>query len=167
MRLSHPGRAVLVLSSDPDAKGLARAVELRIATAAVDQRLYGKDRAGFETELLRLLDEKAPDILCLAGFMRVLSADFVQRYQGRILNIHPSLLPKYPGLNTHQRAIDAGDTEAGCSVHRVTPELDAGPVLGQARVEIVPGETAAALAAKVLRLEHQLYPAVLRQVMDA
>ena len=166
MTHSYPGRPVLVLSNDPAAGGIAKAAGLQIPTAVVDHRLFGRDRAGFEAALARQLDEKMPDFLCLAGFMRILSADFVARYAGRILNIHPSLLPKYPGLNTHQRAIDAGDAEAGCSVHLVTAELDAGPVLGQARVGIVPGETAARLASKVLRLEHQLYPAVLRRVLD-
>lgn len=161
----HPGRPVLVLACDPAAAGLAKAAALGIATAAVDRRDFAGDRAGFEAGLLRHLEAASPDVLCLAGFMRVLSADFVGRYAGRILNIHPSLLPKYPGLQTHQRALDAGDTETGCSVHLVTADLDAGPVLGQARVQIAPGETAAELAARVLRLEHQLYPAVLRRFM--
>jgi len=104
-----------------------------------------------------------PDILCLAGFMRILTPDFVRRFQGRMLNIHPSLLPKYPGLHTHRRAIEAGDAEAGATVHLVTPELDAGPILGQARVPILPGDTAETLAARVLVQEHRLYPAVLRR----
>ena len=102
-----------------------------------------------------------PDILCLAGFMRVLTPAFVARFAGRMLNIHPSLLPKYPGLDTHARALAAGDAEAGCTVHAVTPELDAGPILGQARLRIAPQETPQSLAARVLALEHRLYPAVL------
>ena len=159
----HPARPVLVASNDPAAGGLTRAAEAGIPTAAVDHRDFPKDRAGFEAALLRPLLAAEPDILCLAGFMRILTPGFVQRFAGRMLNIHPSLLPKYPGLNTHARAIAAGDPEAGCTVHEVTPELDAGPVLGQTRVPILPGDDAAALAARVLVQEHRLYPAVLRR----
>lgn len=155
----HPARPVLVISNDPNAAGLARAAALGIKTAAVESR--GKSRADFETELAAVLDAAQPDIICLAGFMRILTPDFVARYQGRLLNIHPSLLPKYPGLHTHQRALDAGDAQAGCSVHLVTADLDAGPILGQARVDIAPDETAETLAAKVLAQEHLLYPSVL------
>ena len=162
----HPARPVLVMSNDPDAGGLARAAERGIATAAVDHRPFGKDRAAFEAELVKLLDAAAPDIVCLAGFMRVLTAEFVNRYQGRMLNIHPSLLPKYKGLHTHARALEAGDAEAGCSVHLVTPELDDGPILGQAKVSVAEGETADSLAAKVLVQEHRLYPAVLRRFAE-
>lgn len=154
---------VLVASNDPDAGGLAKAAAMGVATAAIDHRSFGKDRAGFEAELLKPILAAQPDILCLAGFMRVLTPDFVRRFEGRMLNIHPSLLPKYPGLHTHQRAIDAGDAEAGCTVHAVTAELDAGPILGQARVPILPDDTAETLAARVLVQEHQLYPAVLRR----
>ena len=158
-----PARPVLVLSNTPDAVGLARARALGVPVAAVDHRPYGHDRAGFEAAMAQHLDAARPDILCHAGFMRILTAGFVQRYQGRILNIHPSLLPKYPGLHTHQRALAAGDTEAGCTVHEVTAELDAGPVLGQARVPILPGDTPDMLAARVLVEEHRLYPAMLRR----
>ena len=154
---------VLVASNDPEAGGLARAAALGVATAAVDHRAFGRDRAAFEAELLRPLLAAKPDVLCLAGFMRVLTPDFVRRFDGRMLNIHPSLLPKYPGLHTHQRALDAGDAEAGCTVHQVTAELDAGPVLGQAAVPVLPGDTAETLAARVLVEEHRLYPQVLRQ----
>lgn len=159
----HPARAVLVLSNDPAAGGLAKAREMGVATAAVDHRPFGADRAAFEAALLRPLLAAAPDILCLAGFMRVLTPGFVDRFRGRMLNIHPSLLPKYPGLHTHARALAAGDAEAGCTVHEVTPELDAGPVLGQARVPVLPGDSEATLAARVLAREHLLYPAVLRR----
>lgn len=159
----HPARPVLVLSNDPHAAGLARAAELGIATAAVDHR--GKSRTDFEAELATILDAVQPDIICLAGFMRILTPAFVARYQGRMLNIHPSLLPKYPGLHTHQRAIDAGDAQAGCSVHLVTADLDAGPILGQARVDIAPDDTAQTLAAKVLVQEHLLYPVALREMI--
>ncbi len=104
-----------------------------------------------------------PDILCLAGFMRILTPDFIARYKGRMLNIHPSLLPKYRGLNTHARALAAGDAEHGCTVHEVTADLDDGPILGQARVPVLPGDDAESLAARVLAQEHRLYPAVLRR----
>jgi len=159
----HPARPVLVASNDPQAGGLAAAAALGIATATVDHRAYPGDRAAFETALLQPILAAAPDILCLAGFMRVLTPAFVSRFSGRMINIHPSLLPRYPGLHTHQRALDAGDAEAGCTVHLVTEALDAGPILGQARVPILPGDSAASLAARVLAQEHRLYPAVLRR----
>jgi phosphoribosylglycinamide formyltransferase-1 len=159
----HPAEAVLVASNDPAAGGLAKAAALGVPTAAVDHRPFGKDRAAFEAALLQPILAARPDILCLAGFMRVLTPAFVGRFAGRMLNIHPSLLPKYPGLHTHQRALDAGDTVAGCTVHEVTPVLDAGPILGQARVPVLPGDTADTLAARVLQREHSLYPAVLRR----
>ena len=159
----HPARPVLVASNDPAAKGLERAAELGVPVAAVDHRPFRGDRAAFEAELLKPILAARPDILCLAGFMRVLTAEFVDRFAGRMLNIHPSLLPKYPGLHTHRRALEAGDAEAGCTVHEVTPVLDDGPILGQARVPILPGDTAGTLAARVLGMEHRLYPAVLRR----
>lgn len=159
----HPARPVLVASNDPAAGGLTKAAASGIATAAVDHRPFGRDRAAFEAALLRHIEAAEPDILCLAGFMRVLTPAFVERFEGRMLNIHPSLLPKYPGLHTHQRAIEAGDTEAGCTVHEVTSVLDDGPILGQARVPVLPGDTADALAGRVLVQEHRLYPAVLRR----
>lgn len=159
----HPARAVLVLANDPAAKGLERAAAMGMPTAAVDHRPFKGDRAAFEAALLEPLMQAKPDVICLAGFMRVLTGDFIQRFAGRMLNIHPSLLPKYPGLNTHQRALDAGDVEAGCSVHEVIADLDAGPLLGQARVPVLPGDDAQALAARVLVQEHRLYPAVLRR----
>jgi phosphoribosylglycinamide formyltransferase-1 len=154
---------VLVASNDPAARGLGLASALGVPVAAVDHRPFGKDRAGFEAALLEPLLAAQPDVLCLAGFMRVLTPCFVRQFEGRMLNIHPSLLPKYPGLHTHQRALDAGDAEAGCTVHEVTAELDAGPILGQARVPVLPGDTADTLAARVLVQEHRLYPAVLRR----
>ena len=159
----HPARAVLVASNDPAAAGLARAADLGVPVAAVDHRGFGKDRAAFEAALLQPILAAEPDIVCLAGFMRVLTPDFVRRFEGRMLNIHPSLLPKYPGLHTHARALAAGDSAAGCSVHEVTAELDAGPLLGQARVPVVPGDTEDSLAARVLAAAHRLYPAVLRR----
>ena len=159
----HPARAVLVASNDPQAAGLTRAAEMGIATAAVDHRPFGKDRAAFETALAEKIDAARPDILLLAGFMRVLTEGFVAPWQGRMLNIHPSLLPKYKGLHTHARALEAGDAEAGCTVHEVTPALDDGPILGQARVPVLPDDTPETLAARVLVQEHRLYPAVLRR----
>lgn len=158
----HPARPVLVIASDAKATGLARAAKLGVPTAAVNRRDHAT-RAGFEAALARELDAVRPDIICLAGFMCVLSADFVARHAGQILNIHPSLLPKYPGLNTHARALAAGDAEAGCTVHLVTADLDAGPVLGQTRVPVLPGDTEETLAARVLKAEHALYPQVLRR----
>lgn len=159
----HPARPVLVASNDPQAGGIAKAAGMGIATVAVDHRTFHGDRAGFEAALVAQIDAAGPDILCLAGFMRILTPAFIARFKGRMLNIHPSLLPKYPGLHTHQRALDAGDTQAGCTVHEVTADLDAGPVLGQARVPVLPGDTVETLAARVLRQEHKLYPAVLRR----
>ena len=163
MKGDHPARVVLVASNDPTALGLGRAHTLGLPTVVVDHRIFGKDRAAFEDALMAHLLVAKPDIICLAGFMRVLTPAFVDVFRGRILNIHPSLLPKYPGLHTHERALAAGDTEAGCTVHEVTPVLDDGPILGQARVPVLPGDTPATLAARVLLREHQLYPAVLRR----
>lgn len=154
---------VLVASNDPASPGLDRAAALGVPTAAVDHRAFAGDRAAFEAALLTPLLEVRPDILCLAGFMRVLTPGFVDRFRGRMLNIHPSLLPLYPGLHTHARALAAGDREAGCTVHEVTPVLDDGPILGQARVPVLPGDTEATLGARVLGMEHRLYPAVLRR----
>jgi phosphoribosylglycinamide formyltransferase-1 len=162
----HPARPVLVLSNRPDAGGLEKAKARGVPTAVVDHQPSGADRPAFEEALNTVLDQARPDIICLAGFMRVLTEGFVTRWQGRMLNIHPSLLPKYKGLHTHQRAIDAGDTEAGCSVHEVTAELDGGQVLGQARVPIQPDDTADDLAMRVLVQEHILYPLVLRRFAD-
>ncbi len=161
MIADHPARPVLVLSNVSGAGGLDRAAERGVPTAVVDHRPFGRDRAAFEAALEDELRKCGADLICLAGFMRILTPDFVARHAGRILNIHPSLLPKYPGLNTHARAIAAGDAEAGCSVHVVTGELDAGPILGQARVPIVSGDTPDTLAARVLIEEHRLYPMVL------
>ncbi len=162
----HPAQPVLVLSNRADAGGLEKAKAQGIPTAVVDHRPFGADRPAFEDALNLVLDQARPDIICLAGFMRVLTEGFVSRWQGKMLNIHPSLLPKYKGLHTHQRAIDAGDTEAGCSVHEVTAELDGGQVLGQVRVPIVPADTADSLAAKVLVQEHMLYPLILRRFAE-
>ncbi len=162
----HPARPVLVMSNDPAAGGLQKAADMGIATDAVDHRPFKGDREAFEAALMEKLLAAKPDILCLAGFMRVLTPSFVRHWEGRALNIHPSLLPKYKGLNTHARALEAGDTEAGCTVHEVTAELDGGPILGQVRVPILTGDTPETLAARILPLEHQLYPQVLRRYAD-
>jgi phosphoribosylglycinamide formyltransferase-1 len=163
----HPARAVIVGSNDPQAGGLAKAAAMGVPTFAVDHRAYKGDRPAFEAALLDPLLAAQPDILCLAGFMRILTPDFVARFTGRMLNIHPSLLPKYPGLHTHQRALDAGDIEAGCTVHEVTAVLDDGPILGQARVPVLAGDTADLLAARVLKEEHRLYPEALRRFVSS
>lgn len=159
----HPARPVLVLSNVPGAGGLSKAANLGVETATLDHRDY-TDRASFEAALTERLEAAAPDLICLAGFMRILSPAFVDRWAGRMLNIHPSLLPLYKGLDTHARAIAAGDTEHGCSVHDVTADLDGGRILGQMALSIRAGETAEALADRVLHLEHELYPRVLREV---
>jgi len=159
----HPARPVLVASNDPAATGLTKAAALGIPTAATDHRPFGRDRAAFEAALLTQIEAAQPDILCLAGFMRILTPGFIARFKGRMLNIHPSLLPLYPGLHTHARALAAGDAQAGCTVHEVTADLDAGPILGQSRVPVLPGDNEATLAARVLTAEHRLYPAVLRR----
>ena len=159
----HPARPVLVLSNIPDAGGLAKAHDLGIATAVVGHCEFVNDRNAFEEVLHATLERFTPDIICLAGFMRILTSGFTARYSGRMLNIHPSLLPKYKGLHTHARALQAGDVEHGCSVHEVTAALDDGPILGQARLTIGPDDTTDTLAARLLPLEHRLYPAVLRR----
>lgn len=154
---------VLVLSNVPDAAGLEKADGLGVPTAVVDHTSFKGDRLAFEEELDAALTAVKPDIVCLAGFMRVLSGGFVRGWQGRMLNIHPSLLPKYKGLHTHDRALQARDADHGCTVHVVTPELDDGPILGQAMVSIREGDDADDLAARVLTQEHLLYPLVLER----
>ena len=162
----HPARPVLVFSNDPEAGGLQKARERGIPTAAISHKPFAGDRAAFEAEIQKTLSDHAPDILCLAGFMRILTADFIESWEGRMLNIHPSLLPKYKGLHTHARALDAGDTEHGCTVHEVTADLDDGPILGQASLKIEPNDTPDSLAKRVLKLEHALYPKVLRRFAE-
>jgi phosphoribosylglycinamide formyltransferase-1 len=161
--LAHPAEVCLVLANRPDAAGLARAAALGLPTAAVDHRRFRGDRAGFEAAMAEPLRESGAEILCLAGFMRVLTPGFIAAWQGRMLNVHPSLLPLFPGLDTHARALDAGMAVHGCTVHEVTTELDSGPILGQAVVPVAEGDTPETLAARVLPMEHRLYPAVLRR----
>lgn len=159
----HPARPCLVMSNDATAGGLVKAAERGVPTAVVDHRPFGTDRAAFEAELIKPLIAAQTDIVCLAGFMRVLTAGFVSQWTGRMLNIHPSLLPRYRGLHTHARILEAGEREHGCTVHEVTRELDEGPILGQARLAVRADDTPETLAARVLTQEHQLYPAVLRR----
>lgn len=159
----HAGRPCLVLSNNADAGGIAWASGQGIATEVVDHRPFGKDRPAFEAALSAALEAHAPDIICLAGFMRKLTEGFTDAWAGQMINIHPSLLPKYRGLHTHARTLEAGDTEHGCTVHEVTAALDDGPILGQARIPVLPGDTAETLAQRVLVQEHRLYPAVLRR----
>ncbi|HVI98642.1 MAG TPA: phosphoribosylglycinamide formyltransferase [Sphingomonas sp.] len=154
-----PYEIVLVASDKPDAAGLGWARERGIETFALSPKGIGK--AAYEAAVDAALRAAGVEVIALAGYMRLLSDDFVARWRGRIVNIHPSLLPKYKGLDTHARAIEAGDAVAGCSIHVVTEELDAGEVLGQAEVPVLPGDTAETLAARVLAEEHRLYPRVL------
>lgn len=159
----HPARPCVIISNVAEAGGIAWARAEGLPTEVIDHRPFAGDRAAFEAALNAALAPHSPDLICLAGFMRVLTAGFVRPWQGKMLNIHPSLLPKYRGLNTHARAIAAGDAEHGCTVHEVTPALDDGPILGQARVPILPGDDPDTLAARVLREEHRLYPDALRR----
>ena len=162
MSEGHPARPCIVLADTPEAEGLAKAAKRGIPVACVDHRKFRCDRDAFDAKLLDTLSESAPDIVCLAGFMRILGTGFVARFRGRILNIHPSLLPRHKGLNTHARVLAAGDIEHGCTVHLVTERLDDGPVLGQSRLGILPNDTPETLGRRVLKLEHRLYPQVLR-----
>jgi len=149
---------VLVVSNVPDADGLLRARAAGIEAIAVDHKPFGKDREAFERALNALLHKHNVEIVALAGFMRVLTPYFVKSWKDRLVNIHPSLLPKYPGTKTHERALAAGESEHGCTVHLVVDEVDAGRVLGQARMPIMHSDTPETLAARVLELEHELYP---------
>lgn len=152
---------VLVASNNPDAGGLALALAQGVDTVVVDHRPFGKDRAAHEAAIQAELERRGVEVVALAGYMRLLTPWFVRRWEGRMLNVHPSLLPLYPGLDTHARAIAAGDPEAGCTVHLVTEGVDEGPVLDQARVPVLPDDTPQTLAQRVLTAEHALYPAAL------
>jgi phosphoribosylglycinamide formyltransferase 1 len=154
-----------VISNRADAGGLAFAREQGIAAEVVDHKAYGS-REDFDAALATTIDRHAPALVVLAGFMRILTPGFVARYAGRLLNIHPSLLPAFPGLHTHERAIAEGCRFAGATVHHVTAELDHGPIVDQAVVPILPGDTAQALAARVLTQEHRLYPRAIAQVLS-
>lgn len=161
----HGAQVAAVISNRPDAGGLAFARELGIAAQAVDHKGF-ETRDAFDLALAAAIDTYQPALLVLAGFMRILTPGFVARYEGRMLNIHPSLLPAFPGLHTHQRAIDAGCKVAGVTVHQVTAELDHGPILDQAVVPVLAGDTAAALAARVLTQEHLIYPRAIERLLQ-
>ena len=163
MQGDHPAMPALIVTNQPNAGVIQQAERFGVACEMIDHKPYAGDRTAFETEIQNRLIPYQIDMICLAGFMRVLTAGFTDHWSGRMLNIHPSLLPKYKGLNTHARAIEAGDKRAGCTVHEVTAELDDGPILGQISVPILSGDTSAQLAARVLVQEHQLYPAVLKR----
>jgi len=157
----YPGEVVGVVSNKSDAYGLTRAQDAEIETVALSHKDF-ESRENYDQALTSKIDQFTPDVIVLAGFMRILTPAFVQHYQGKLLNIHPSLLPKYQGLNTHQRAIDAGDEEHGVSVHFVTEELDGGPVILQAKVPVFDGDTSEDLAARVHEQEHRIYPLVIK-----
>lgn len=159
-----PAEIVLVAANLPEAGGLERARAAGIATASVDHRPFGKDREAFERALDEVLRINQVELIALAGFMRVLTPWFVARWQGRLLNIHPSLLPEFRGTHTHARALEAGVAEHGCTVHFVVPELDAGPTILQAKVPVLPGDDEASLSARVLEQEHVIYPRALALV---
>ena len=159
-------RVAAVLSNKPQAPGLAWAQAQGLAAEAVDHQAFAS-REAFDAELMQRIDRHRPALVLLAGFMRILTPGFVRHYEGRLLNIHPSLLPAFPGLHTHRRAIEAGCRFAGATVHQVTAELDHGPILGQAAVPVLPGDTEDALAARVLAVEHRLYPQAVRAWLAA
>jgi phosphoribosylglycinamide formyltransferase-1 len=165
-RLHGGARVAAVISNRADAGGLRLAAAEGIETEVVDHKAFDS-REAFDQALARTIDAHQPALVVLAGFMRILTPGFVARYQGRLLNIHPSLLPAFPGLHTHQRALDAGCKVAGATVHQVTAELDYGPILEQAVVPIVPGDTAESLAARVLTQEHLIYPRAIAQLLPA
>ena len=160
-----PVEFACVISNKPDAAGLRVAAEHGIPTTVIDHRLH-TDRVGFDTALTEEIERHQPDLVVLAGFMRVLTDAFVRRYENRLINIHPALLPAFPGLNTHARAIAAGVKLHGCTVHFVTPEVDSGPIIAQAAVPVLADDTPATLAARVLRQEHRLYPLALRWLAE-
>ncbi|GAB7218194.1 phosphoribosylglycinamide formyltransferase [Vibrio comitans] len=159
------GQVCAVFSNKEEAYGLERARTATIPAHALSHKSFA-DRLSFDLALMKQIDEYQPDLVVLAGYMRILSNEFVEHYLGKMINIHPSLLPKYPGLNTHQRAIDAGDSEHGSTVHFVTPELDSGPIIGQVKVDITANDDADSLMTKVQKAEHQLYPDIVRKIVS-
>ncbi|PMO64141.1 phosphoribosylglycinamide formyltransferase [Vibrio breoganii] len=159
------GQVCAVFSNKEQVYGLERARIAAIPAHALSHKNFA-DRLSFDMALMKKIDEYQPDLVVLAGYMRILSDEFVEHYLGKMINIHPSLLPKYPGLHTHQRAIDAGDSEHGSTVHFVTPELDSGPIIGQVKVTITANDDADSLMTKVQKAEHQLYPDIVRQIVS-
>jgi phosphoribosylglycinamide formyltransferase-1 len=162
----YPAEIVVVISNDPAADGLKRAAAAGIRTAVVDHKSFGKDREAFERALHAKLQADDIEIVCLAGFMRLLTPWFVRQWEGRLLNIHPALLPDFKGLDTHARALAAGARQHGATVHFVVPEMDAGPIVAQAAVPVLADDTEASLAARVLAVEHRIYPQALRWVAE-
>jgi phosphoribosylglycinamide formyltransferase 1 len=160
----YPAEIALVVSNRPDAAGLARAHAEGISTAVIDHTRYGKDREAFERALHAELEAHRIELVCLAGFMRLLSPWLVERWHGRMINIHPALLPAFKGLDTHRRALAAGAQKHGATVHLVVPDVDSGPILLQEAVPILPGDTEETLAARVLEIEHRIYPRALRRL---
>lgn len=160
-----PVTVAAVISNRPNAPGLAFAQKANIPTTTIDHKEFDS-RESFDQALAKEIDKYSPNLVILAGFMRILTAEFVVHFSGKLINIHPALLPKFKGLNTHQRAIDAGEKEHGASVHMVTPELDEGPVVLQARVAVLANDTAESLAARVLEQEHKLYPAAINKLIE-
>jgi phosphoribosylglycinamide formyltransferase-1 len=164
-KADFPAEIVGVISDKPTAGGLLKAEARGIPTFVFERRAYA-DKASHEKAILAALDGLAPDIICLAGYMRLISGDFIRPYEGRIINIHPSLLPLFAGLHTHERALEAGVKVAGCTVHFVTEGMDEGPIIAQAVVPVVAGDTAETLAARVLTVEHRLYPSALKLMAE-
>jgi phosphoribosylglycinamide formyltransferase-1 len=163
---AYPAEIALVLSNVPDAGGLDTAKAAGIATEVVDHQQFGKDRGAFEQALQSVIENHKIEIVCLAGFMRILTADFVGKWEGRMLNIHPALLPQFKGLDTHRRALEAEVKEHGATVHFVVPEMDSGPIVLQGAVEVRPDDTEATLAARVLAVEHRIYPQALKMLAE-
>ena len=155
---------VAVISDEPDARGLKRARERNLPTHAVSWRQYA-NRREHEAEILRILESAQPDLICLAGYMRLLSPEFVRRYRRRILNIHPALLPRFPGLHAQRRALEAGESVSGCTVHFVDEGTDTGPIILQRKVPVLPGDTAESLEARILEQEHLAYPEAVARVL--
>ena len=164
--LRYPAEIVLVVANDPAAEGLKRAAASGIRTSVIDHKKFGKDREAFERALQDELAAHKIELVCLAGFMRLLTPWFVRQWDGRLLNIHPALLPAFKGLDTHARALEAGAKEHGATVHFVVPEMDSGPIVAQAAVPVRDGDTEATLAARVLEVEHRIYPEALRLVAE-
>jgi phosphoribosylglycinamide formyltransferase-1 len=162
----YPAEIVLVISNKPDAGGLATARAAGIATEVIDHAAYGKDRAGFERALQAVLEKHRIELVCLAGFMRILTPWFVGQWQNRLLNIHPALLPAFKGLDTHKRALQAGAKVHGATVHFVVPEMDSGPIIAQGAVAVGADDTEQSLAARVLNVEHRIYPQALKLVAE-
>jgi phosphoribosylglycinamide formyltransferase 1 len=163
---AYPAEIVLVVSNDPAAQGLQRAAAAGIKTAVVDHKTFGRDRESFERALHAELQKHGIELVCLAGFMRLLTPWFVRQWEGRLINIHPALLPAFKGLDTHARAIAAGAREHGATVHFVVPEMDSGPIILQGKVPVAPDDTEATLAARVLAVEHRIYPEALRLLAE-